>query len=93
LLTLFRTVALSKMMNDEGLVVGIEHIPQLANLATENIKKNHKNLLDEEKIVILASDGRIGCEKYAPYDVIHVGAGKIIIIQPLLKSQRSLLTN
>lgn len=80
-------------MNDEGKVVGIEHIPQLANLAYDNIKKNHKKLLDDEKIVILASDGRIGCEKYAPYDVIHVGAGKIYLIKLLLKYQRNLLTN
>ena len=63
------------MMKDEGKVVGREHIPELVKLAKENITKNHKNLLDSEKILILESDGIIGCEKYAPYDVIHVGAG------------------
>ena len=63
------------MMKDEGLVVGIEHIPQLAKYAVENISRSHKNLLDSGKIMIIESDGREGSEKFGPYDVIHVGAG------------------
>ena len=66
------------MMKDEGLVVGIEHIPQLAKSAVENISRSHKNLLDTGKIIILESDGREGYEKFGPYDVIHVGAGRIV---------------
>ena len=69
---------MSKMMNDEGQVIGIEHIPQLASLAKENISKSSKDLLDSEKIIIMESDGIVGCEKYAPYNAIHVGAGKFL---------------
>jgi protein-L-isoaspartate(D-aspartate) O-methyltransferase len=65
------------MMNDEGIVVGVEHIPQLAKLSVENISKSHKNLLDSGKIVIVESDGREGFQNYSPFNVIHVGAGKI----------------
>ena len=45
----YLTVAMSKMMEDEGLVVGIEHIQQLCDFAVKNISKNNKNLLDKKK--------------------------------------------
>ena len=71
-------------MKDEGVVVGVEHIPELAKISVDNISKNHKNLLDSGKIVILESDGRVGCKKYAPYNVIHVGAGRYSFFNFLL---------
>ncbi len=43
-------VAMSKMMNDEGLVVRIEHMKELYNFGIQNISKHHKNLLDNKKI-------------------------------------------
>jgi protein-L-isoaspartate(D-aspartate) O-methyltransferase len=62
------------MMNDSGIVVGVEHIPQLYKLSLENINKNHSNLLKEGKVILKNSDGRLGCKDYAPYKAIHVGA-------------------
>ena len=62
-------------MNDEGLVVGIDHIPELVNLSKENISKSNKKLLDEGKIILDVSDGRYGYKQYAPYNCIYVGAG------------------
>ena len=70
----YLTVALSKMINDSGVVVGIEHIDQLYEFGKKNISKHHKDLLESGKIVLVNGDGRKGCEKYAPYKVIHVGA-------------------
>ena len=70
----FLTVALSKMANDSGTVVGIEHIPELYNFGISNVKKIHGNLLEKGKIVFVKGDGREGCKKYAPYKAIHVGA-------------------
>ena len=67
-------VAMSKMMNDEGLVVGIEHMKELYNFGIQNISKHHKNLLDNKKIKLICGDGRIGYQQEAPYDCIHVGA-------------------
>ena len=70
----YLTVALSKMIKDSGVVVGIEHIDQLYEFGKKNISKHHKNLLESGKIVLVNGDGRKGCEKYAPYKVTHVGA-------------------
>ena len=67
-------VAMSKMMNDEGTVVGIEHMKELYDFGIKNISKHHKNLLDSKKIKLILGDGRIGYSKEAPYDCIHVGA-------------------
>ena len=61
-------------MNDSGIVVGVEHIPQLYKLSLENINKHHSNLLNEGKVILKNSDGRLGCKDYAPYKAIHVGA-------------------
>lgn len=70
----FLCVAFSKMMNDTGLVVGIEHIKELAELSTTNISKSHKNLLDKDIIKIYEGDGRKGVKEFAPYNAINVGA-------------------
>ena len=65
---------MSKMMNDKGCVVGIEHMEELYIYGKENISKNHKNLLDDKKIELICGDGRKGCKEKAPFDCIHVGA-------------------
>ena len=70
----YLTVALSKMINDTGIVVGIEHIKELYEFGEKNIQKHHKNLLDSKKIILVNEDGRKGYKAYAPYKVIHVGA-------------------
>ena len=62
------------MMDDQGIVVGVEHIPDLHKRSVENVSKNHKNLIDESKLVLKEGDGRNGCEEYSPFDCIHVGA-------------------
>ena len=70
----YLTLALSKVMNDKGLVVGVEHIKEFCDLSKYNIMKKNANLLDNGKIIIECGDGRLGYEKYAPYKCIHVGA-------------------
>lgn len=67
-------VAFSKMMSDKGLVIGIEHIKELAELSITNISKNHKDLLDNGIIKIFEGDGRKGVTEYGPYNAINVGA-------------------
>ena len=61
-------------MNDEGLVVGVEHIPELYKKGIENVSKSHSNLIKEGKIILKEGDGRLGWSEFAPYDAIHVGA-------------------
>ena len=70
----YLTVCLSKLINDLGTVVGIEHIPELYLKGENNIKKRHKKLLDDKKIILKNCDGRYGCKELGPYQLIHVGA-------------------
>ena len=81
----YLTVAMSKMMKDNGLVVGIEHIKELCNFAKENISKNHKNLLDSEKLILIEGDGRKGYSKLGPYNCIHVGAAAPEVPESLIE--------
>ena len=67
-------------MNDEGLVLGVEHITDLYNLGIYNISKSHSDLIKQNKIILLNQDGRQGEEYYKPYNCIHVGAGKFKMI-------------
>jgi protein-L-isoaspartate(D-aspartate) O-methyltransferase len=75
----YLTVAMSKMMNDKGCVVGIEHMPELYKLGADNISKHHKNLLDEKKIILHRDDAiEYFKQKKRPlFKCIHVGAAAI----------------
>ena len=80
----YLTVAMSKMMEDKGTSVGIEHIKELCDYAKENINKNNKELLDNKKEILICGDGRKGCPEYGPYDCIHVGAAASEMPQELI---------
>jgi protein-L-isoaspartate(D-aspartate) O-methyltransferase len=73
------------MINDNGKVIGVEHIKEIHDRSIECIKKNHKNLLENESIVLVCDDGRKGYKKYAPYKVIHVGAAAEVIPNELVE--------
>jgi len=77
-------VIFSHMMNDTGLVVGIEHIRELAELSVVNISKSYKHLLEKGIVKIFEGDGRYGCKEFGPYDAINVGAVASQPPQPLL---------
>ena len=81
----YLTVAMSKAMNDSGTAVGIEHIKELCEFATENINKHHKNLLDTKKVILVCGDGRQGCAEYGPYNCIHVGAASANVPKALVE--------
>ena len=68
--------AFYELMEQKGKVVGIEHIEGLAQMSYNNLMKNHSKQLESGDIQIICGDGRLGFDKEAPYDVIHVGAGK-----------------
>ena len=65
----YLTVAMSKMMNDKGKVIGIEHIKDLYNWGIGNMSKNHKNLIDNKTIELILGDGRLGYNNYALINV------------------------
>ena len=66
------------MMDREGKVVGVEHIEQLAEHSIYNLQKSYHQQIKDESIVIVNADGRLGYDKFSPYNAIHVGAGKIL---------------
>ena len=74
-----------KMMNNEGTVVGIEHIEELAQLSLNNLNKSFSEELKDGKLKIVTGDGRMGYQDDAPYDVIHVGAAAPTIPDALIE--------
>lgn len=58
----------------KGLVVGVEHVPELVADSITNIRKHHQDLLDQGRVKIVVGDGRKGCPLDALFAVIHVGA-------------------
>ena len=76
--------AMLAMMKFDGRVIGIEHIPELAEKAHKNIAKSYSKELELEKISILHKDGREGHEEEAPYDCICVGAAAESLPVPLV---------
>lgn len=62
--------------SNSGKVVGIDHIPQLVDLARRNMNKSDqgRQLQESGQVQFITADGRLGWKEGAPYDAIHVGA-------------------
>lgn len=56
------------------LVIGVEHVKELVIKAQEIVQNHYQDL----SVCFAKLDGRQGCEKYAPYD--------LILIEPLVKT-------
>ena len=50
------------MVQPDGQVIGIEHIPELSAMATRNLVKDpeNKKLMDSGSLKIVTGDGRLG---------------------------------
>ncbi|CAF1469442.1 unnamed protein product [Adineta ricciae] len=70
----YLTACMARLVQPGGKVVGIEHIPELVQLAIKNISKNGRSLFDDGALEIVTGDGRLGYPQDGPYDAIHVGA-------------------
>ncbi|KAL2816858.1 protein-L-isoaspartate O-methyltransferase [Aspergillus cavernicola] len=72
----------------KGQVIGVDHIPELVDLAHNNMRKSEegRSLLDSERVKFITTDGRRGWSEGAPYDAIHVGAAAQEL-HPLLVEQ------
>ncbi|XP_064485570.1 protein-L-isoaspartate(D-aspartate) O-methyltransferase-like [Ornithodoros turicata] len=68
------TACMALMVGNDGLVVGIDHIPELVNTSIANIKKDQPGLIESKRIKLIVGDGRQGFAPDSPYDAIHVGA-------------------
>lgn len=60
----------------QGQVIGIDHIPELVEMARTNMNKSEqgRGLQASEKVRFITADGRLGWKEGAPFDAIHVGA-------------------
>lgn len=73
-----------------GVVVGIDHIPELVDWSKRNLSQDGlDSALDETEIVIVTGDGRQGYTDFAKYDAIHVGAAAPTIPQQLVDQLKS----
>jgi len=85
--------ALAALVAPGGVVLGVEHVPQLADLARANVAKSHARALAAGDIVVVAGDG---FGPWAPpggppgrlFDAIHVGAAAPELPPALLASLR-----
>jgi len=68
----------------KGIVVGMEHISELVEMATNNVQQDHPELLQSKTLEFRVGDGRKGWAADAPYDAIHVGAASPEIPQDLV---------
>merc|ERR1719321_861530 len=75
---------MARMVGPSGLVIGVDHLSPLVELAVTNIKKADADLLDAQ-LAILHGDGWKGCPDDAPFDCIHVGAAAESIPASLLE--------
>jgi len=80
----YLTACMAVMLGENGKAVGIDHIPELVQKSIQNVRKDNPQLLNSERVIFEVGDGRLGCEKYAPYNAIHVGAAADNIPQPLI---------
>ncbi|CAF3816666.1 unnamed protein product [Adineta steineri] len=70
----YLTACIARLIQPNGKVIGIEHIPELVQLSIKNISKNGRSLFDDGILEVVSGDGRLGYPQGGPYDAIHVGA-------------------
>jgi protein-L-isoaspartate(D-aspartate) O-methyltransferase len=72
----YLVAAFYEMMEKQGKVVGIEHMQGLVDDSISNLRRNYEKELENGDIIVKCGDGRLGYKESAPYDAIHVGAGR-----------------
>jgi len=74
-----------------GQVIGIDHIPELVELARSNMNKSKqgRQLQASGQVKFITGDGRLGWKENAPYDAIHVGAAAEELHPALIEQLRA----
>ncbi|ORY79484.1 L-isoaspartate O-methyltransferase [Protomyces lactucae-debilis] len=73
---------------EQSVVVGIDHIPELISLARRNlIADGLGDALFRGRIILETGDGRLGSQRHAPFNAVHVGAAAVDAVPPALQEQ------
>lgn len=80
----YLTACMAVMMGQTGVAVGIDHIPELVEMARKNIESDQPELLKSGQVVLKVGDGRLGVPELGPYNAIHVGAAAASLPQALI---------
>ncbi len=78
----YLVAAFSRLGGPRCRVFGIEHIPELVEFSTSNLRADDEKLL--QTVDIRLGDGRLGLPQGAPFDVIHVGAAAESVPEALI---------
>lgn len=80
----YLTACMALMVGPSGLAIGIDHIKELVDTSIANIKADHPELIDNNRVKLLVGDGRLGYPEDAPFNAIHVGAASPNLPQALV---------
>ncbi|XP_043249608.1 protein-L-isoaspartate(D-aspartate) O-methyltransferase-like [Colletes gigas] len=80
----YLSACMAYMVGPNGRVVGIDHIPELVEMATKNVREDFPHFFKEGRIKFVVGDGRLGYAADGPYNAIHVGAAASTLPQKLI---------
>ncbi|TDA28202.1 MAG: protein-L-isoaspartate O-methyltransferase [Archaeoglobi archaeon] len=76
----YHAAVTAEIVGKSGMVVSIERIPELAEMARKNLSS-----LGYDNIIVVVGDGSLGYAELAPYDKIYVTASAPDIPKPLIE--------
>lgn len=65
--------------------MGIDNIPELVEIARENIERDQPQLLLSQRVILKTGNGKLGVPEFGPYDAIYVGAAAEHVPEALIK--------
>ncbi|XP_034187523.1 protein-L-isoaspartate(D-aspartate) O-methyltransferase [Osmia lignaria lignaria] len=80
----YLSACMGYMVGSRGHVIGIDHIPELIEMATKNVREDCTHFLKEGRVKFIVGDGRLGRAADGPYNAIHVGAAADVLPEQLI---------
>ncbi|MCS7118543.1 MAG: protein-L-isoaspartate O-methyltransferase [Archaeoglobaceae archaeon] len=80
----YHAAVTAEIIGKSGLVVSVERIPELAEIAKRNLYA-----LGYDNVIVIVGDGSCGYAEMAPYDKIYVTASAPEIPKPLIDQLKS----
>ncbi|KAI4500605.1 hypothetical protein M0802_004197 [Mischocyttarus mexicanus] len=80
----YLSACMAYMVGPRGRIIGIEHIPDLIEISTRNVREDCPHFLKDGRLKFVVGDGRLGHSADGPYNAIHVGAAAKTLPQQLV---------